>query len=139
MSTATRPDIFVTSTPANFHRDFPRRHTLHAGDVPGQLGTVDRSHRGSSDQGRNVFPVSARSESGDLRTVTHVLDVLKDGNMDVVGFLDALCWGNQMVIADPYSKAARTSLTHSDRLATIVSRWLHPPRTSQGGSTAGGA
>ena len=132
MSTATRPDIFVTSTPTNFRHNLPRRHTLHAGDVPGQLGMV-------SDQGINDFPVSARSESADLQTVTRALDVLKDGNMDVVGFLDALCWGNKMAIADPYTKAARTSLTHSDRLATIVSRWLRPPRTSRGGSTAGGA
>ena len=27
---------------------------------------------------------------------------------------------------------------HSNKLARVVSRWLHPPRTSQGGSTAGG-
>ena len=31
------------------------------------------------------------------------------------------------------------SLMHSDKLARVVSCWLHPPRTSQGGSTAGGA
>jgi hypothetical protein len=59
--------------------------------------------------------------------------------MDVAGFLDALCWGNSLATADPTVRAARTSLTHSDRLATVVSNWLDPPRTSQGGSKAGGA
>ena len=68
-----------------------------------------------------------------------VLDVLKEGKMDVAGFLDTLCWGNQSAIADPVVKAARTKLTHSDQLAKVVSRWLHPPRTSQGGPTAEGA
>ena len=40
--------------------------------------------------------------------------------MDVAGFLDALCWGNQPAIADPSSRSARTSPMHSDRLAEIV-------------------
>lgn len=54
--------------------------------------------------------------------------------MDVVGFLDALCWGNSLAIADPTDRAARMSLTHNDRIAIVVSRWLNPPRTSQGGA-----
>ena len=57
----------------------------------------------------------------------------------MVGFLDVLCWGNLLAVTDPTVRAARTSLTHSDRLATVVSKWLDPPRTSQGGSKAGGA
>ena len=139
MSTATRRDLFVTSTPASFRRDISRRHTLHASNAPRQQGTDSGDHSGSLEWRGTVTPVSPRSESADLRTVKRVLDVLKDGDMDVVGFLDALCWGNQMAITDQSTKAARTSLTHSDQLATVVSRWLRPPRTSQGGPTAGGA
>jgi hypothetical protein len=139
MSTATRRDVFVTSTPASFRRNVSREHILHATNTLGPRGTVDGGHHGSLDQRGNGISASSCSESADLRTVKRVLDVLKGGDMDVVGFLDALCWGNQKAIADPSTKAARTNLTHSDRLATIVSRWLRPPRTSQGGSTAGGA
>ena len=75
----------------------------------------------------------------EFQTVSRVLRVLKEGGMDVVGFLDALCWGNQSAIVDPIAKSARTNLMHNDRLGTVVSRWLHPPRTSQGGSRAEGA
>ena len=63
----------------------------------------------------------------ELETVKRVLDVLKEGGMDVVGFLGALCWGNLLAVTDPTVRAARTSLTHSDRLATVVSKWLDPP------------
>jgi hypothetical protein len=59
--------------------------------------------------------------------------------MDVVEFLDALSWGNDLAIVDPTTRSARTNLMHSDRLATVVSRWLCPPRTSRGGSRAEGA
>jgi hypothetical protein len=59
--------------------------------------------------------------------------------MDAVAFLEALCWGNTQAITDHITRSARTSLTHSDRLVRVVSRWLHPPRTSQGGTKAGGA
>ena len=84
-------------------------------------------------------PISEQAKLTELETVKHVLDVLKEGGMDVVGFLDALCWGNLLAVTDPTVRAARTSLTHSDRLATVVSKWLDPPQTSQGGSKAGGA
>ena len=46
--------------------------------------------------------------------------------MDVAGFLDALCWGNQPAVVDPTVRHARTSLMHSGRLAMVVSRWLTP-------------
>ena len=59
--------------------------------------------------------------------------------MDVVGFLDALCWGNSPASVDPLTKSSRTNLMHSERLAMVVSRWLCPLRTSQGGSRAEGA
>ena len=78
------------------------------------------------------------AQLAELLTVKRVLNVLKEEGMDVAGFLDALCWGNLLAIVDPTARAARTSLTHSDRLARIVSHWC-PPRTSQGGATAEGA
>ena len=84
-------------------------------------------------------PISEQAKLMELETVKRVLDVLKEGGMDVVGFLDALCWGNLLAVTDPTVRAARTSLTHSGRLATVVLKWLDPPRTSQGGSKAGGA
>ena len=59
--------------------------------------------------------------------------------MDMGGFLNTLCWGNRLAGTDPTTRSARTNLTHSDQFITVVSRWLHPPRTSQRGSTAGGA
>ena len=55
--------------------------------------------------------------------------------MDVVGFLDALCWGTQLATANATVRAAKTSLTHSDRLATVVLKWLDPlerPRRLEG-------
>jgi len=94
---------------------------------------------GSLDQQENRVPVFTHEDLANFETVKRALDVLKEGEMDVAGFLDALCWGNQLVIADPTMRSARTSLTRSDRLTGIVSRWLHPPRTSQGGSVAEGA
>ena len=32
--------------------------------------------------------------------------------MDVTGFLDALCWGNRLTVANPTVGHARTSLIH---------------------------
>ena len=47
------------------------------------------------------------------KTVNRVLDVLKDGKMDIARFLDALCWGNRMAIVDPTVRYTRTSLMNS--------------------------
>ena len=69
-----------------------------------------------------------------LETLKRVLGVLNEGGMDVVGFLDALCWGNSLAIADPTDRAAGTSPTHNNPVAIVVSCWLNPPRTSQGGA-----
>ena len=51
--------------------------------------------------------------------------------MDVVRFLDALCWKNPLAITDSATRTARTCLTHSDRLVGVISRSLQPPRTSR--------
>ena len=129
MSSATGHDIFVNSTSANFYDNVPHRRASHAGNTERQRETV----------GGGYHRFSECSESTDLHTVKRVLEVLNDGRMDVAGFLDALCWGNRLAVTDRVAKSARTNLMHSDRLATVFSRWLRPPRTSQGGSTAGGA
>jgi hypothetical protein len=128
MSTATRRDVFVTSTPASFRRNVSREHILHATNTLGPRGTVDGGHHGSLDQRGNGISALLCSESADLRTVKRVLDVLKGGDMDVVGFLDALCWGNQKAIADPSTKAARTNLTHSDNCFALVASPSNVPR-----------
>ena len=59
--------------------------------------------------------------------------------MDVVGFLDALCWGTQLATANATLRAAKTSLTHSDRLATVVSKWLDPLERPKAARRAGGS
>ena len=137
MSTTGR-NIFLTPTPTDFRRD-----------VPG--GPVSRSHgqRIQRECDRQVkeatnylisrFHLAQARKFVDLQTVKQVLCILKEGGMDVVGFLDALCWGNPLAVKDPTPRSARTILMHSNRLATVVSRWLCPPRTSQGGSRSKGA
>ena len=131
MDIANVHDIFVNSNASTFRRKVPSRQTSRSSSTPRQRGE-DRLSRQPID---HVTP----DTHADFQTLKRVLDVLKEGKMDVAGFLDALCWGNQMAVVDPVAKAARTKLTHSDQLAKVVSRWLHPPRTSQGGPTAEGA
>jgi hypothetical protein len=43
------------------------------------------------DQPENYVAADTRTVATDFWTVNQVLDVLKVGEMDVVGFLDALC------------------------------------------------
>jgi len=138
MNITIRHDVFINSTPANFHQNPPSRRVSRTSNTEIQQEAAEGGD-GSPDQQENRVPVVTHEELADFETVKRVLDVLKEGRMDVAGFLDALCWGNQPAITDPSTRSARTSLTHSDRLAGIVSHWLRPPRTSQGGSTAGGA
>ena len=83
--------------------------------------------------------MDADAQFAELQTVKEVLRILRGGKMDVAGFLDVLCWGNTLAVTDPTTRSARTSLTHNDKLVGVFSRLLNPPRTSQGGSTAGGA
>ena len=114
--------------PANFRDNPPSRR-------PSRTSNADRQQ----DATERGVPDDADARSAELQTVKKVLQVLRDGKMDVVGFLDALCWGNPLAITDSTTRTARTCLTHSDRLVGVVSRLLQPPRTSRGGSTAGGA
>jgi hypothetical protein len=128
MNVDTGHDIFVNSTPANFHGNAPDRRSS-------RTSTTERP----LDPPENRIAAGASAGAADFQTVNRVLDVLKEGEMDVVGFLDALCWGNELAIADPTMRTARTNLLHSAQLATVVLRWLSPPRTSQGGTRAEGA
>ena len=133
----TGHNIFVNSTPVNFHNNAPSRHTSCTSNVGRQWDTTKREDRLLDRRDHVAFDTHA--DTVDFQTVKWVLDVLKEGRMDVCGFLNALCWGNRLAITDPTTRSARTSLTHNDQLSTVVSCWLHPPRTTQGGSTAGGA
>ena len=105
----------------------------------GSTGRRRESAEGGGGALDQHVPVSEQAKLTELETVKCVPDILKEGGMDVVGFLDALCWDNQLATANATIRAARTSLVYSDRLATAVSKWLDPPRTSQGGLKAGGA
>lgn len=138
MDTATGRDVFINFTPVNFHQNVPNRCASCTSNTETQQEEAEESNR-SPDQQENCVPVVMHEDLANFEMVKRILDVLKEGGMDVAGFLDALCWGNQPAIADPTMRSARTSLTHSERLVGIVSRWLHPPRTSQGGSVAEGA
>ena len=103
-------------------------HKHHGETTGGAIGPVGES-RCRSRKHRDQELTNSEPGSG----------CLEAEGMDVAGFLDALCWGNQLAIADPTTRSARTNLMQSDRLVMVVSRWLCPPRTSQGGSRAGGA
>ena len=78
-------------------------------------------------------------EPANFQMVSRVLDVLKEGKIDVAGLLDTLCWGNQLAVVNPTVRHARTSLMHSDWLVTVMSCWLAPPQTSPGGLRVEGA
>ena len=127
-----RHDIFINSTPANSHQNPPSRRASCTSNTEIQQEAAEGSD-GSPDQQENHVPVITHEELADFETVKRVLNVLGEGRMDVAGFLDTLCWGNQPAITDPSTRSARTSLTHSDWLVGIVSHWLCPPQTSQGG------
>ena len=125
MNSNAERDIFVhISTPASFNNSLlSRRNSRTSTETTGrQRGRVEGGD-GPPDQLENhavshPLPV----ETANFQTVSRVLDVLKEGKMDVAGFLDALCWGNQPAVVNPTARHARTSLMHSDRLATVVSR-----------------
>jgi len=132
MNHDTGPNLFITSTPADFCGNAPNRHGSHT-----HVNTLARQQEEAEEEngplrrsaGQVVAPTDI--DATNFQIIKRVLGVLKEGGMDVVGFLDTLSWGNQMAIMDPTTKQARTNLMRSDRLATVVSRWLSPPRTSK--------
>jgi len=130
------PDHFISFTPAHFRGHIPTGHASHT-----PTDTLPRQQEGTEEDNGSGGPVGAITDvdAANFRTISRVLTVLNEGGMDVAGFLDALSWGNKLAVKDTTTKQARTNLMRSDRLATVVSRWLCPPRTSQGGPRADGA
>lgn len=121
-----RRDIFVNSPADDFLHNVPSRRTSRTSST----GKQQDGECGSTDQPRNLGTKDEHADIADFQTSKRVIEVLKEGGMDVTGFLDALRWRNPFAIADQFVKSARTRLTHSDKLATVVSRWLRPARTS---------
>ena len=131
---------FITYTAANFDNQRQTECASHTSpETPAreQGGSGGEHWPPRQPEGQVVAP----TDVGDVefQTIKRVLEVLQEGGLDLVGFLDALSWGNPLAVRDPTTRQARRSLMHSDRLATVVSRWLSPPRTSQGGPRAEGA
>ena len=121
MDITTARDAFVSFTPADFYQNVSSGRTEHT-----QQEETEGDDKSLHQQG-NHAPVDTPADLANFETVKRVLQALKDGEMDVAGFLDALCWGNRLAVADPTTGSARTSLTHSEQLASIVSRLLRPP------------
>ena len=138
-SNAERDILVHISTPANFNNNLLTRRNSYASTdtTRRQRGRVEGGD-GPLDQLDNRGVSHPSTDTANFQMVSRVLDVL-EGKKDVAGFLDALCWGNQPAVVDPTMRHARISLMHSDRLATVVSSWLTPPRTSPGGPKAEGA
>ena len=77
MNIATGHNIFITSTPATYQHEAPSRQGSCGRSVR-EATTV--GHQPSNQQ----VPVGAGAEFTDLQTVKQVLEVLKEGKMDVV-------------------------------------------------------
>jgi hypothetical protein len=43
--------------------------------------------------------------------------------LDLPIFLDAVCWGNEVVVADGKARYERSALMHSNALSQILERW----------------
>lgn len=121
-----------TTCSRNLHR--PTSAVTSQPDAP-RTSTTGRRSDPPDDQ----IAADVSADAVDFQTVGRVLDVLKEGEMDMVRSLDALSWENRYATADPTTRDARTNLLHGDRLATAVSRWLSPPRTMKGILRAGGS
>ncbi|KAF9784435.1 hypothetical protein BJ322DRAFT_1021189 [Thelephora terrestris] len=134
MNTANKHDTFLNSSAGDFPHNVPTRRTSRTSGRGRQRERGEPSGR----QGDHTL-TDMRTEAANFQTLKQALDVLREGEMDVVGFLDVLCWGYRFAIADLTTKSARTNLMHSDQLAVVVSHWFCPPQTSQGGPRAGGA
>jgi len=93
MNTTTGHDVFINFTPVNFHQSIPNRRASRTSNAETQQEEAEESD-GSPDQQENRVPVVTHEDLANFETVKRILDVLKEGGMDVAGFLDALCWGN---------------------------------------------
>jgi hypothetical protein len=67
-------------------------------------------------------------EDADLsRRVIHVVRFMNEERIDLPTFLDALTWGNQTLRTDRSCSAARVALFRSDKLPTMLDKWVAPP------------
>ena len=125
MNSNAEHDIFVhISTTASFNDNLQSRRNSHtstdtAGRQRGRVEGGDGPPTRPAGESRGIPPTC---DTVNFQSVSWALDVLKEGKMDVGGFLDALCWGNQLAVMDPTVRHTRTSLMDSDRLVTVVSR-----------------
>ena len=110
MDITTGRDAFVNFTPADFYSS---GHTEHM---------QQEETEGGDHQRGNHAPVDTPTDLANFETVKRVLQVLKEGEMDVAGFLDALCWGNRLAVADPTTRAhtmPTTSVEQSTRISPV--------------------
>ena len=125
---------FITYTTANFdnHRQTERASHARPETPAREQGRIGGEHwPPQQPEGQVVAP----TDVGDVefQTIKRVLEVLQEGGLDLVGFLDALSRGNPLAVRDPTTRQARRSLMHSDRLVTVVSRWLSSLERLKGG------
>lgn len=64
--------------------------------------------------------------------VSQVLEYISGVGLDLPIFLDAVCWGNDDLLADGKAKYERATLMHSSELPQILERWgkKSPPAKS---------
>ncbi|KAF8989445.1 hypothetical protein BDQ17DRAFT_1256868 [Cyathus striatus] len=64
---------------------------------------------------------------------------MKDLDIDLPIFLDAISWGNERCTRDKYIQYQRVSLLQSEELPFILERWQNPPRSSHSMTRPAGA
>ncbi|TDL30201.1 hypothetical protein BD410DRAFT_709862 [Rickenella mellea] len=72
------------------------------------------------------------------RDVKAILDHMKDVNLNLPLFLDAICWGDSSCEQCPVIQFQRTALMHSEELPGILARCHRPPRKHAKGNKAEG-
>ncbi|KAJ7122658.1 hypothetical protein C8R43DRAFT_899695 [Mycena crocata] len=79
----------------------------------------------------NVRATKSRLKEEDIHgKVLKILACMKEQDLPLPLFLDALSWGNAQCTSDRKCIYARTSLMVSDELSGILQRWHKPPRIS---------
>lgn len=55
--------------------------------------------------------------------VKSILEYIDNVGLDLTIFLDAVCWGNDCLVADGKVKYERSALMHSNELPRMLERW----------------
>ena len=105
MDITTRRDAFVNFTSAGFYQNISSGCTSHMQQEETE-GEDESLH-----QQRNHTPVDTQADSADVETVKRVWHVLGEEVMDILGFLNMVCWGNRLAVADPTTRFARVRPT----------------------------